>query len=258
MSLRTQDTTSDRAPFMIGSSKSLAHLFRHLRNPAALPRLIVKNITYPFSSQAAAQRYDRRLGIDTDGWIEPTDMDIDGETAGRSHAYAGTPAGVAQFLIARIAERARGFIFIDVGSGKGRVLLIAARFPFRRIVGLEHSAQLNEIAAQNVRRFAARNPSMTPVDLFTGDATRLALPEEPLVVFLFNPFGPEAVADFAQALKRSHEQAPRKIICIYYNPVHSGIFAELGIFTAQENVDCPADPMDHFSKLKFPAMIFET
>lgn len=240
------------------ASKKLGRFFHHFRSPAALPKLILKNIVYPFSSRAAAERYDRRLGIDTAGWIEPWELDIDSESAGRSHAYAGTPPIIAQFLIERIAERARGFTFVDVGSGKGRVLLVAARFPFRRVVGLEHSARLNRIAAENLNHFARRHPDMIPVDILTGDATRLPLPEGPLVVFLFNPFGPAAVADFARALKTSYEQAPRKMICIYYNPAHPEIFAELGIFAGQETVDCPADPLNQFSQLKFPAMIFET
>jgi SAM-dependent methyltransferase len=233
-------------------------LLRHLRAPASLPRLIWKNITYPFTRQAAEQRYDRRLGIETTGWVEPQDMDIDGETAQHAHAYIPTPPRIAQFLIAQVAERARGFTFVDVGSGKGRVLFIAARFAFRRVVGLEHSATLNEIATENARRFASLHPDAAPVELLTGDATQLPLPDGPLVVFLFNPFGREILAAFAQALKSAHNQAPRKVICIYYNALFPELLTELGIFTRQERVDYPADSLDHFSQLDFPAMIFET
>jgi DNA-binding NarL/FixJ family response regulator len=65
-------------------------------------------------------------------------------------------------------------------------------------------------------------------------------------------------AAFAQALKSAHNQAPRKVICIYYNALFPELLTELGIFTRQERVDYPADSLDHFSQLDFPAMIFET
>src|SRR5690349_2113077 len=133
---------------------SLSRLLRHARRPAILPGLIWKNLKYPFTAQAAEKRYDRRLGIDTGGWIQPQDLDIDGAAAGRSEAYAATPPRIAEFLIARIAEHTgnaiKDFTFVDVGSGKGRVLLIAARFAFRKVVGLEQSSALNAIAADNI------------------------------------------------------------------------------------------------------------
>ena len=236
---------------------TLQRLLRHAANPAKLPALIWKNITYPFSPQAAERRYDRRLGIDTAGYLTSQQLGL-GEEAGNSQPYGATPPAIAEFLIGKIAPRAKGFTFLDIGSGKGRVLLIAALFPFRKVIGVEHSAPLNETAENNVRQFAKRHPKMAPVEVVTADATKFALPDEPLVLFLFNPLTPEAIRQFGLALKDSYQRVPRKIICIYYNPAHPEIFAELGIFTACEKVDCPADPLNHFSKLRFPAMIFET
>ena len=132
----------------------LSRFVRHVRRPALLPKLILKNVLYPFSIQAAEKRYDRRLGIDTVGSIEPGELDISREAAERSYAYTATPPAIARFLISRVAKRAHGFTFVDIGSGKGRVLLTAARFPFRQVVGLEQSADLNQIAARNIRHFA--------------------------------------------------------------------------------------------------------
>ena len=53
-------------------------------------------------------------------------------------------------------------------------------------------------------------------------------------------------------------QAPRKIICIHYNPAHSQLFTESGIFSTQERVACPVDSLDRFRRLDFHAMLFET
>ena len=43
-----------------------------------------------------------------------------------------------------------GFTFIDLGSGKGRTLLMASSFPFRRIIGMELLEELNAIAVQTI------------------------------------------------------------------------------------------------------------
>ena len=223
-----------------------------------MPRLIWKNIRFPFSAQAAEKRYDRRLGIDTSGYIEPSSLGLNEGSGKQSRPYNGTPPGIANFLIGQIAPRATGFTFIDIGSGKGRVLLIAARFPFSRVVGFEHSEQMNEIAASNVRQFLKHYPDIVPVELVSGDATRLPLPDGPLLIFLFNPFGPEAVRDFAASVKASYQQNPRKIICIYYNAAHPAEFASLGIFPVQTKVVTPPDPTDSFGDLKLQTIVFET
>jgi SAM-dependent methyltransferase len=231
---------------------TIAH---HLRNPLSLARLIWKNVCFPFTPQAAELRYDRRLGIDTSGFVEPDRLGVE-ESEGR--AYMGTPPRIATFLIGNIAQRARGFTFLDIGSGKGRVLLIASRFAFRQVVGFEHSQQMNVIAASNVRQFATHHPDMAPVEIVSGDATRLPLPEGPLVLFLYNPFGPSLMRDFAASVKASYEQSPRKIICIYYNALFPGEFDRLGIFAIRKQVETPRDPTDRYIKMKMPTIVMET
>ena len=44
----------------------------------------------------------------------------------------------------------RDLAFIDLGSGKGRTLLMASDYPFRRIVGIELLSSLHQIAQQNL------------------------------------------------------------------------------------------------------------
>ena len=41
-------------------------------------------------------------------------------------------------------------VFVDFGSGKGRVVWQAAQYPFARVVGVEISAQLNAVARRNI------------------------------------------------------------------------------------------------------------
>ena len=47
------------------------------------------------------------------------------------------------------------FTFVDIGSGKGRTLLMASEFPFKRIVGVELMEELHRAAEENLRAYGA-------------------------------------------------------------------------------------------------------
>ena len=49
----------------------------------------------------------------------------------------------------------REFSFVDYGSGKGRVLMLAAAYPFRRILGVEFSESLDRVARDNIATLGA-------------------------------------------------------------------------------------------------------
>ena len=48
------------------------------------------------------------------------------------------------------------FVFVDLGSGKGRTLLMASDYPFRRIVGVELLPALHQAAQENLEQVSKR------------------------------------------------------------------------------------------------------
>ena len=48
------------------------------------------------------------------------------------------------------------FVFIDLGSGKGRTLLMASDYPFRRIIGVELLPALHQAAQDNLGKYPKR------------------------------------------------------------------------------------------------------
>jgi SAM-dependent methyltransferase len=83
--------------------------------------------------------------------------------------------------------------FLDVGSGKGLALMLASEYRFRRIVGVEMSKELNEVARRNLAAYAKNGGSQVETHLICADFNLLALPLEPTFYFLNNPF-PEHLA----------------------------------------------------------------
>jgi SAM-dependent methyltransferase len=117
----------------------------------------------------------------------------------------------------------RQFSFIDIGSGKGRALLLAAEYPFRRVVGIELLPELNSIAEQNIRKFSIEKRACGEIQTLCGNAAEFVFPAEPLVIFLFNPLPEAELKKLAGNLEGSLRDDPRPAYVIYVNPVFEEI-----------------------------------
>lgn len=115
------------------------------------------------------------------------------------------------------------FTFIDIGSGKGRALLLAAEFPFRRVIGVELLAELNSVAEENINKFSREKRACGEVQALCGDATEFTLPAEPLVIFLFNPLPEAGLKTVIEKLEASLRDVPRPVCVICASPVFEEI-----------------------------------
>ncbi len=115
------------------------------------------------------------------------------------------------------------FIFLDIGSGKGRALLLAAEYPFRRVMGIELLPELNSLAKENIRKFSTETPSCHEIQAVCGDATELIFPEGALVIFLFNPLPEAGLKKLVRNLEASLRENPRLVYVIYVNPVLANV-----------------------------------
>jgi SAM-dependent methyltransferase len=105
---------------------------------------------------------------------------------------------------------------VDLGAGMGRVVLHAARRPYRQIVGVEVSPALLEVAKEN--RAAYRAPrACNDVRLVRADAATFAFPRGDLLVYLYNPF---AAPVLTAVLDRLAKRAGETVIA-YHTPVEA-------------------------------------
>jgi SAM-dependent methyltransferase len=105
---------------------------------------------------------------------------------------------------------------LDIGSGAGRAVLVASRFPFRRVVGVEREAWLDRQAQDNLARFRPRRRA--PVDLVCADATLYPVPDDITVIFFYNPFPEPVMRGVMANVFASLERAPRRLRIVYVNP----------------------------------------
>lgn len=107
------------------------------------------------------------------------------------------------------------FTFIDLGSGKGRVLLMASDYPFKRIVGVEFMPELHRAAQKNIAGYSNGRQQCRHIESVCMDARDFQFPPGPLVVYLFNPFSESTFAQVLKNLRQSIEQAPRPVYIAY-------------------------------------------
>lgn len=120
----------------------------------------------------------------------------------------------------------REFIFIDLGSGKGRVLIMASDFPFWRILGLELLPELNRVARENLQNYRNVKQKCFAMESLCGDARDFLFPPEPTVLYLFNPLPESGLQQVIANLARSMAQAPRPVYVLYHNPLLEPVVAE--------------------------------
>ena len=116
---------------------------------------------------------------DWDHRVDTTSATVDWRERllGHFHSpYQATEPEIFQKMMAVPKIDFREFTFIDIGSGKGRVLLMAADYPFRRIFGIELLPALTSGGAEKPERLQERCRSNvsrwrrcveTPANLFS-------------------------------------------------------------------------------------------
>ena len=143
--------------------------------------------------------FDQAHGVDTSGLVPARHLVTGHANDEHVTAYYGVAPSILRALIGHWRETIpphpiSSYTFIDVGAGKGRGLLVASEFRFRKVVGIELNPSLATIARQNVAHWTASHaadptsPRLAPIEILEQDALDFDLPATPTLLFLFHPF----------------------------------------------------------------------
>lgn len=184
----------------------------------------------PLAAVQARHPFDVRYGVETDGLIWGEQMAW-GEAvrteAGRAGAfwatgYYGVAPSVFWAVLDRLALDWERYSFVDIGCGKGRALLLALRYPFRRAVGVELSPELAAVAQRNLLQMRAPWRLDVPAEAFAGDATSFQLPDGPALLYFYHPFAAPVMRTFLEHVRREAGRrgsgAADEIYLLYMNP----------------------------------------
>jgi SAM-dependent methyltransferase len=139
--------------------------------------------------------------------------------------YQPTEPALFHEMMQALSTDFTGFTFIDLGSGKGRTLLMAADYPFRRIVGVELLPELHRVASENLQKYASKSQRCFALETRCEDASEFDFAAEPTVIYLFNPLPEMGLARVIGNLERSLHEHPRKVFVLYHNPLLEHVVA---------------------------------
>lgn len=172
--------------------------------------------------------FDARHGVETAGDIGRytylSDLDIPSPHWIDGTVYEGIEPERFSAMMRSLDLRFEDFVFIDFGSGKGRALLMASDFPFRRIVGVEFAPALHAIAERNIQRYSSPTQQCRVLDSVCMDFTAFPLPPAPSLLYLFHPTNERVLAEVLQNLRESLREHPRPVWIAYMSPVYERLF----------------------------------
>ena len=188
-------------------------------------------------NQAEEDSFDKTFGVDTSGTVPLSALEIQSSNWIHGVCYGGTERGTFEEIFDGVELRFEDNVFVDLGSGKGKALLLASHFPFKKVIGVEFSDELHRVAVENLRRYAAPQQRCKDLTSICADATAFAYPEENLVVYLYHPFGEAVMAPVIENLKRSVKQTPRDLVVVYNNPLLGKLWEDAGFVKLKHRID---------------------
>jgi len=202
--------------------------------------LLLSCTTNLIRKSQATDRFDQEYGTDTSGIREIRTLDVLNFPSARyAVRYGPSNARSIRAVLDGLELDYAQFSFIDYGSGKGRVLIVAAGFPFKEVIGVEFSRELHETALKNIARISIRRSVIRCAEVASlhCDAASFQPPKSNLVCYFYNPFGPPVMAAVTARLISQYEQSGCEIIIIYVDPRHRDIFERTGKFSVLNETD---------------------
>ena len=180
----------------------------------------------------AVDEFDKAFNIDTLREVPLWRLDVPSENASYGSKYQTTSPDVFLEAIGMVPTSARNFTFIDLGCGKGRTLILAAKQSFEKVMGVEFSPELAAIARQNIQQVGVA------AEIVEGDASEFRFPEGNLLIYMYNPFGKSVMRAVIANLLDWRTRHGSQAFLVYINPVCQ---AEIESFDALQSVAHTSD-----------------
>lgn len=172
--------------------------------------------------------YDMRNGTDTGGKAAAAKLDIPRDAVQHVTGFQSVNERHLRKVLEEI-EFPAGSVFIDIGCGKAKALLIAADYPYiEKVMGIELAESLCKASEKNLQTARARGKLNTPAEIIHGDAVEAQYDPAINIFFLNNPFDAAFMKRMIDVLEAHGRKHQRRIWVLYGNPALRDMIAEDG------------------------------
>jgi SAM-dependent methyltransferase len=212
--------------------------------------------------------FDQMHGVDTSGLVPASKLVTGHPNDEHVTAYYGVAPSILRALIAHWRESVppypiSSYTFLDIGAGKGRGLLVASEYRFRKVVGIELNPALAVVARQNVAQWKAAHDAdptaepIAPIEVLEQDALEFELPDAPTLLFLFHPFEAPVLRKLLRQIETqlgrraaaNRQQVPA-LDLIYVNAECANVLDRHPAFTQLFLDNVPMSSEDHAADLE--------
>jgi SAM-dependent methyltransferase len=184
-----------------------------------------------FRKQLAGRAFDRLYGVETNqGVSHSVFAGMSDEIREHAGDYGPTHPALFQRIVQTSGVDPSRYTFVDLGCGKGRILIVAAKYPFKAIVGVEADGSLCKTAKQNLKRWGQRR-SDRRVKVVHRDARTFDWPEGNLFIFMYSPFRGPVFKRVAERLAGAAGESGRAMVIAYSADREGDTLEQTGRFT---------------------------
>lgn len=135
--------------------------------------------------------------------------------------YQGAGYLVLFRIFQKIVSQTKDFEFVDIGSGKGRVIFVAESFGYKNLTGIELDNELIKDSLENLKHYSLKNAT-SKITFININAINYNYKNQPAVYFLFNPFNGSVLK---KVLDKIVESTKEETWFVYMNPNYLEAFS---------------------------------
>ena len=109
--------------------------------------------------------------------------------------------------------------FVDIGSGKGKLIIYAKEYGFSHTIGVEFAKELYDITVKNIKALNIKG-----VEVIHQDAVEYTLPPQTRVIYFLNPFEPTVFNKLLPKFIAQMQQLKEPVYLVYRVPTYSKVF----------------------------------
>ena len=170
--------------------------------------------------------FDAWTGIESRGEQELDGLTLKGPHGPEATAYGPVDAEGLLRGLSSLGINFGEYIFVDLGAGKGRGVLLASRYPFKKIIGVEFAKELYDTALENAKSWRPKRKCGL-IEFVWADILDFEIPPDPCVIYCYHAFSEFVLSQLLEKVLRAIETFQRDIVILYVNPVHERVIQSL-------------------------------
>jgi SAM-dependent methyltransferase len=174
-----------------------------------------------------------KYGANTFAPVELKNLTIVDGDLKKASRYEAVSFYMLEHLFTAFRKLSGNTSIVDLGCGKGRVMMVAAHFGFNRMTGIDFAKEVCEEAKANMAKKEKQFPGIS-WKVINQNVENYDITPDDSVFFMFNPFDYSVLKNFLRKLDISCDEFPRSTYFLYASPQHDRLLLNNGFAIVYE------------------------